>query len=332
MMKLFITGGTGFLGKYIIKSLASSFDVIYVLSRKNLPESFKQYKNIILIKGDISSIDIINSKDDRDLIINNVTHVIHAAAFYDLTAAHKICFENNVLGTKNVINLLGKLKKLQVVNYISTIAVAGENTSILREEKLEKKPKFRDFYSSTKFLAEKLMTESFSGKYRLNILRPGIIVGDSNSGYIEKIDGPYYFIEFFKKMGLLKNASLVLPLSFNPKSTIPLIPVDHCAQLISRAMTFENDHSMHFYHLISDEIPCIDQFLKDINSRFNLNIRYIPVRNNIIHQFILTKLGIPKEVIPFMFSEIDYDKTVTYKLLPEIKKSKYSHFKESLLK
>lgn len=51
MMKLFITGGTGFLGKYIIKSLASSFDVIYVLSRKNLPESFEQYKNIILIKG-----------------------------------------------------------------------------------------------------------------------------------------------------------------------------------------------------------------------------------------------------------------------------------------
>jgi len=331
-MNLFITGATGFLGKYLLRNLVDKFDVIYVLSRNSLPEEFLKYKNIVLVKGDLSALQMINSKDDREKIIETVTHVIHAAAFYDLTADHKTCFENNVLGTKNVINLINKIKHLEVVNYISTIAVAGEDTDFLAESPLTKMPKFRDHYSSTKFLAEKLMTEAFHQGFRLNILRPGIIVGDSESGYIEKIDGPYYFIELFKKLKLLKHTSLVLPLSFNPESKIPVIPVDHCARLISHAILLDNDHQIHFLHLISDEQPSIQQFLNDINTRFDFNIKYIPVRKNLLHQILLARLGIPKEVIPFMFSKIDYDKSVTYKLLPEIKESKYSRFKESLLK
>lgn len=332
MKKLFITGGTGFLGKYLLRNLVNSFDTIYVLSRKELPEEFNQFKNIILVRGDISSLQIINSKEDRDAIIENVTHVIHAAAFYDLTADHKTCFLNNVLGTKNIINLINKIKNLKVVNYISTIAVAGENTHLLLESNIDKMPKFKDHYSSTKYLAEKLMVESFNQQYRLNILRPGIIVGDSQSGYIEKIDGPYYFIELFKKLKLLKHTSLTIPLAFNPDSMIPIIPVDHCARLISSVLNFENDKNVYFFHLISDEVPSIMQFLNDINARFEFKINYLPVRKNPVHEIILSRLGIPKEVIPFMFSKIDYDKTVTYKLLPEIRESKYSHYKESLLK
>lgn len=331
-MKLFLTGGTGFLGKYILRNLIDSFDVIYVLSRKDLPEEFSKNKKIIYVKGDITNLKIIESNELQKEIIESVTHVIHAAAFYDLTASHKICFENNVLGTKNVINLVKKLKKLERVSYISTIAVAGENCEVLKEEALVKMPRFKDHYSSTKFLAEKLIIEELSNITNLNIIRPGIIIGDSLTGYVEKIDGPYYFLELYKKLKFLRHSNFILPLSYNPKTLIPIIPVDHCARLISKLQFIKLEKQTNYFNLISHEIPSVDQLLDDLNRRFELTIKYIPVQKNFIHQIILKKLGIPKEVIPFMFSEITYDKSVTYKLLPEIIESKYSQFKESLLK
>lgn len=334
MKKLFITGATGFLGKYLIKEIVSLYEEIYVLTRNTDQNPFSEYKNIKLIKGDITSPELIPSQFDKDHIRNNVTHVIHAAAFYDLKADHETCYLQNVLGTQNIFHFLRSIKNLTNFTYISTIAVFSDSKYFCEENILPARNSFHDHYSKTKYFAEKFVRENAHKiNAKITIVRPGIIIGNSVTGEMEKLDGPYYFINAFKQYHqYLKGLKFAL-LSFNPRTRIPIIPVDHCAHYIK--LLIERDEqlkTLNTVHLVSDEIPTVEEFLKDLNRIFDLNIKYISVPRNVIHNTLLKAVGIPNEVIPFMFSKSSYDKTETLKILPEIANSRYSDYKEVIIK
>lgn len=333
-MKLFITGATGFLGKYLLEELHSKYETIYVLTRKTHIPELEKFENIVLVNGDITSPEIIHDSALRTEIRHNTDHILHAAAFYDLTASHAECYLQNVVGTQNLLNLSLTFKQLKAFLYISTIAVADEERYFLEENQLPKREKFKDHYSRTKYFAEKLVREHrFQEGLLIRIMRPGIIVGNSTYGNMDKIDGPYYFIEAFRKHAALLKSFKFIPLSYSSNTKMPIIPVDHCARFISLAIERMNPQvKMETYHLISEEVPSIADFLSDLKECFHLNTKFIPVPKNLVHDNILHLLGIPKEVIPFMFSKITYDKTVTNRLLPEILESKYSLYKTSVIK
>jgi hypothetical protein len=148
---------------------------------------------------------------------------------------------------------------------------------------------------------------------------------------MDKVDGLYYFIEAVRKHINLLRAMPIIPLSYNPSTKIPLIPVDHCARFI--ALLIKRDQfqkRLATYHLISAEVPTIEEFLGDLNQAFHIRGRYIPIFPNFIHNSLFKLLGIPKEQIPFMFSKLSYDKTSTKEELPELEESTYSTFKTKL--
>lgn len=329
-MKIFITGATGFLGKYLVNELSPICSTIYVLTRNVDKSFFSHLSNVQLVAGDITQFDIISDKEKRLEILSECDFVIHAAALYDMQASHKECYLHNVLGTQNIIRLVNRFKSLKSFYYISTIAVGDDETFFLEENSLPARKKFRDFYSETKYHAEKMVRES-NIHCGVRIIRPGIIVGDSVTGVMEKIDGPYYFIEAMKKYSLLLKGIPLLPLSFNPRTKIPLIPVDHCARaIVSLIKKDKGEKDAKTYHLISHELPNVLEFLNDLNQAFNLKTRYIPTLKNPFHDALLKLLGIPKEVVPFMFSKLSYDKTRTLVELPELAESRYSIFKDKL--
>ena len=333
-MKVFITGGTGFLGKKLVLELAKESEKIYILTRKGRIPEFENLSNVILIKGDITSPEVVLNAADRKIIRDEVTHVIHAAAFYDLQASHNECYLQNVVGTQNVLHFLKSIDHLKSFFYVSTIAVGDDQNDFLEENSLPVRHKFSDHYSKTKYLAESLVRD-FSSQLncKMIIMRPGIIVGDSQHGVIEKIDGPYYFINAFKKYHKLLQNLKIAPLGFNPHSKIPIIPVDHCAFFILLIIKRENQcQNLDTFHLISDEIPSVQEFLDDLKQIFNLKTRFIPIPKNVISDSLLKMFGIPKEVIPFMFSKLSYDKTVVNRVIPEISTSKYLLYKDALLK
>ena len=333
-MKIFITGGTGFLGKKLVRDLSKIAEIIYVLTRNTDVNLFDDLPNVKLVAGDITKPYLIDSQKDKDLIRNECTHVLHAAAYYQLNGSYSDCFMQNVVGTQTIIQFVKSIKNLKILYYVSTIAVLDDQTYYSEEDRLPVRQIFTDHYSETKYLAEKLIRESLDKiNVPIRIIRPGIIVGDSTTGEMEKIDGPYYFINSFQKNLNLLRPLKFLPLSYQASSKIPLIPVDHCSRFI--ALIVERDSfkkKMETYHLISDEIPSIQDFLEDLCTKFSLKIRFLPVPKNKIHNFILINMGIPKEVIPFMFSKISYDKTNIISVVPEILESRYSNYKEFLLK
>jgi nucleoside-diphosphate-sugar epimerase len=329
-MKIFITGATGFLGQYLVRELSPKCESLFVLTRNSNFMGFGDLANVHLVTGDITKLEIIDDVDLRDQIINECDFAVHAAALYNLSAGHAESYLHNVCGTQNMLNFSKKIKNLKALYYISTIAVGDDQSIILDEEKLPQRKKFSDFYSETKYSAEKIVRES-SEKLPIRIIRPGIIIGDSQTGKMDKVDGPYYFIEAMKKYSKFLKPLKILPLSFIPNTKIPLIPVDHCAQFIS--LLIERDLAspeLKTYHIISDEIPTVQEFLSDMNEAFGLKTKYIPVFKNPIHNTLLKLMGIPEEVIPFMFSKLSYDKAQTIEAIPELRESKYSSYKNIL--
>ena len=330
-MQVFITGATGFLGKYIVAQLAPHADKIFVLTRNPSKNIFSDFPNVILVKGDITYADIFSKEDERAEILKQVDVFIHAAALYDIKASYSDLYLHNVLGTQNILNLIKKSKLIKSFYYVSTIAVADDNSYFLDESTLPERKTFGDYYSQTKYAAEKIVREEVL-KFPVRVIRPGIIVGDSQTGTMEKIDGPYYFIKAFKNLKNILSFTPFVPLAFNPNTKIPMIPVDHCARCI-KSLILKDDLSLNLktYHLISDEIPTIKKFMGDIASKMEIKTKFLPIRNNKFSTEILPLLGIPKEVVPFMFSKVSYDKALTLKEIPELLESRYSDYKDKLI-
>ncbi len=326
MMKLLVTGGTGFLGNYLIRELAGFADHIFLLGR-NQPKTFSDLNNVEFVRADLTDPQFVQSLPESLL---DVDLIIHAAALYDIKCSYDKAFLQNVFATQNMLGLAKKCKRLKAFYYISTIAVGDEQSFYLEEDFLPNRKSFSDFYSQTKFLAEKMIRES-EMEIPVRIIRPGIIVGDSATGAMPKGDGPYYFMDALKKHSLLIRSLPYLPLPYNPNTKLPIIPVDHCARFIALLVKRDQfDGQIKTYHLISSEVPSVREFLSDINRALGLKVDYLPVPKNPLHNGILKLIGIPTELVAFMFSKLSYDKTRTNKELPEIEESRYSEYREKL--
>lgn len=333
-MKIFITGATGFLGRYLVSELSLQFETLYILTRNIEYYKFNHIPNVKMIKGDITNPQIIESINEYAEVVKESNFVIHAAALYDISASHSESYLQNVVGTQNVLGMIKKMKKLKAFYYISTIAVGDDESSLLEEENLPERSIFKDYYSETKYYAEKIIRETC--RFELSfpptrIIRPGMIVGDSLTGNIDKRDGPYFFIEAMRKYSHYLKIIPVLPLCFNPHTNIPIIPVDHCSHFIALLVTRDDEsQALKTYHLISDEIPTVKEMLDDLNKKFGVKTKYIATSKKSFPDYLFKLLRIPKEVVPFMFSKLSFSKVRTLKDLPELKTSKYSDYKDKL--
>jgi len=330
-MKILILGGTGFLGKYLVRELAINASKIYVVCRNKHKNTFQEFTNIEMVTGDITDTEVIKDSHIKNAILSDCDVIIHAAALYDVKAAYQEIYLHNVVGTQNVLQLLKKTKNLKAFYYVSTIAVADEQSECLTEDCLPIRTVFHDNYSKTKYYAEKLVREYAATHPQLpiRIVRPGVIVGDSVTGEIANVNGPYYFLQFLKKYDHLIKKIPIMPMTFNPNSHLHIIPVDHAAHYIFLLINRDlYDEQLKTYHLICIDPPKISQFLDDISRTLGLETQFQPIPSNKVFSFIMPFLKIPKEIIPFMFSRISYDKTLTLKDLPELKNSKYADFKK----
>ena len=178
-----------------------------------------------------------------------VEHFFHLAAIYDMTADEERNRRLNVNGTQHAIDLANELGAGHF-HHASSIAVAGEYEGHFTEDSFDEGQKLTHPYHRTKYEAEKLVRQRLTVPWR--VYRPSIVVGNSKTGEMDKIDGPYYF---FKAIQKARHALPEwFPLVGIEVGKTNIVPVDYVAAAM--------DHIAHLPDLDGQAFHLVDPKMK----------------------------------------------------------------------
>ncbi len=199
-MAYFVTGGTGFIGRRLVTALLERDGEVHLLVR---PASMDRARELFadprvhLVEGDLGAQLLGVAAADRERLTGRVEHFFHLAALYDMTAPAADNELLNVAGTRNAVALANALGAGRL-HHVSSVAVAGEHRGLFREDHFDEGQKLPSAYHRTKFDAEAAVRADATVPWR--VYRPAVVVGDSRTGEMDKIDGPYYFFTALKKV------------------------------------------------------------------------------------------------------------------------------------
>ena len=253
-MSYFVTGATGFIGRYLVQELVDHREgEIFVLcregSRGRLDALVEQWggDRVTAVIGDLSEPDLGVDPAWVKAHLGDVEHFFHLAAIYDMTATDAMNEQMNVGGTRNAVQLAGRLEA-GCFHQVSSIAAAGDFRGVFDETMFDEGQRLPSPYHRTKFESEKIVREEAEVPWR--VYRPAVVVGDSETGAMDKIDGPYYFF------GLLKRLRDTLP-GWLPLVGVDLgdtnvVPVDYVAQAMDH-LAHEPGLDGRAFHLVNPE-------------------------------------------------------------------------------
>jgi len=231
-MNYFITGGTGFIGQNLIGELLrkKKSAIVYVLVRRDSKKKFETLKSnwgssarrVIPITGDLTRPMLGIAAKKRRELDGEINHVFHLAAVYDLMADGESQVRVNVDGTANAVRFAENVKAKRF-HHMSSIAAAGLFPGIFREDMFEEAQGLDNPYFRTKHDSEGIVRKNCRVPWR--VYRPGIVVGHSETGVIDKIDGPYYFFKLIQKMRRMMPAWM--PTLGIEGGRINIVPVDY---------------------------------------------------------------------------------------------------------
>ncbi|MEO8743723.1 MAG: SDR family oxidoreductase [Candidatus Dormiibacterota bacterium] len=226
-----VTGGTGFIGRFLLRELARREGTTYVLVRAGSRDRLEAH------------IDSMGAKDCLRPVLGDITapalglgaaeqgrlkgaDVYHLAAVYDLESSEEENEAANVGGTQHVVELTTTIGGR--LHHVSSIAVAGSKWKGKFTEEMSDEGQALDHpYYRTKFEAEALVRAS---GLRFRIYRPGLVIGSSETGEADRIDGPYYA---FKLIQRLRSAIPPwVPLIGLEGGEINVVPVDFVARAL----------------------------------------------------------------------------------------------------
>jgi nucleoside-diphosphate-sugar epimerase len=174
-----------------------------------------------VIIGDVCDMDLGLSGTEYRALAEEVTTIHHLAGIYFMGIDRATAERVNITGTRGVLDLARETRRLRRVIHWSTAFVSGRRKGVVLEEELDEGQAFNNFWEETKFEAEKL-ARAAQKTLPVTILRPGLIVGDSRNGEIDKFDGPYSLI-FAATAG---ERALRLPLPARGAAPLHLVPID----------------------------------------------------------------------------------------------------------
>ncbi len=336
-MAYFVTGATGFIGSHFIKKLFDRKGKIYVLVRSGskkklnaLLEKIDAPKNrVVAVTGDLSKKNLGVSKKFRDEMSGKINHFFHLAAIYDMKASIAEQEVANVEGTRQAIGLAETLKS-KCFHHVSSIAAAGLYNGVFREDMFDEATGLEHPYFKTKHESEGVVRREC--KVPFQIYRPGMVLGHSETGEIDKIDGPYYFFKLIQKMRRMMPRWM--PTLGLEGGRLNMVPVDYVVNAMDHIAHVKGLHGKCF-HLTDPKPRKIGEVLNifsraahapEMTMRIDARIfNFIPkaVKSGLmmlspvkrIKNQVMKDLGIPDGVLNFVNYPTRFDSRDTLKAL-----------------
>ena len=170
-MRIFVTGGTGYIGSALCHRLAADGHELAALVRPTSRSAELDELGVELFTGDITD------RYSMRAGMSGADWVVHAAAEVDFAAPRRRIHDANVDGSANVASLAWKLGVGRVLA-ISSIARFGGSPAdgaAATEESPELPPP--SAYSATKRAGERAMREQAAQGLRLNVVYPSLVYG-----------------------------------------------------------------------------------------------------------------------------------------------------------
>jgi NAD(P)-dependent dehydrogenase (short-subunit alcohol dehydrogenase family) len=326
----FVTGATGFIGKFLLERLVARDDAkIHVLVRESSKDKFDALrarygdagKRLHAVYGDITTPGLIDPAEARKLH-GKIDHVFHLAAVYDMNMSDEQGDRINNEGTRNVVNFANDLGGDVRLHHASSVAVAGGDfVGRFTEEMFDEGQDVSHPYFRTKFQSEKIVREECRVPWR--VYRPGAVVGDSRTGEMDKIDGPYYFFKTIQKLSYA--VPKWMPLLGIEGGKVAIAPVDYVAAamdviahkpgLDGQAFFLIQSHSPSVGELMQTlmaaahgpefarrfDLPALPPVAKQLAQRVSASV---PER---VKKQIADALGTPLSVLGYAFNQAVFD-------------------------
>ena len=336
-MAYFVTGATGFIGRFLVANLLERGQPIHVLVRRGSQKKLAALrerlgadeKQIVAVVGDLAKPNLGVTDAELRKLKGRVDHFFHLAAVYDIEASPESQQAANVDGTRHAVEFATAINA-GVFHHVSSIAAAGLYEGVFREDMFEEAEELDHPYFRTKHDAEAVVRNESTRPYR--IYRPGFVVGHSKTGEIDKVDGPYYFFKAIQKMRELLPPWM--PTIGIEGGRINIVPVDYVADAL--------DHIAHkkgldgkCFHLTDPEPYRVGEVLNLfakaghaplMTMRVNAKLfgfipapilyglgSLAPVKRAM--KVVLTDLGIPRDVFQFVNWPTRYDNREAAKAL-----------------
>jgi nucleoside-diphosphate-sugar epimerase len=185
---------------------------------RDLPEP----QRVEVLVGDVCDMDLGLSGAEYRALTACVTTIHHLASIYYLGVPRELTQRVNIDGTRGMLDFAVDCTRLKRFCHYSTAQVSGKRVGVILEEELDEGQRFRNVYEETKFESERLV-QSAARRLPTTVFRPGVIVGDSKTGEIDKFDGPYYLVVLI----VGSPVDLHLPLPGKGSAPLPIVPIDY---------------------------------------------------------------------------------------------------------
>ncbi len=180
-MKVFVTGGSGFLGSHLVRALVDRGDTVMALARSEDSAARVEALGARVVRGDLSDPEVL-AKGMAGCLV-----VYHCAALAEDHAPLEDFVAANVTGTGNVLAAASEAKVRKLV-HVSTEAVLIDGSDVVQVTESRPVPEQTfEGYPSTKAEAERLVSAANAAGLATCIVRPRLIWGRDDSKILPRL-------------------------------------------------------------------------------------------------------------------------------------------------
>lgn len=265
---------------------------------------------ISLLEGDITIPGLGIDTADRARL-SDLREVWHLAAVYDLAVPESLARRVNVDGTEHVLELCRAQSDFRRLQYVSTCYVSGNYAGEFPEDEVDLGQGFLNHYESTKFEAEVLVREAIKAGLPATIYRPGIVVGDSQTGETQKYDGPYMYATY---MSRLPGVALIPGVGDFDQVRAGLVPRDYVIAAMDVLSVMEKSKGC-TYALTDPDPPTTGEVVRILADYLGRRPITVPLPLSLTRAVVARVpglerlLGLPAEALDYLAAPTTYSTT-----------------------